>query len=575
MKVYGRVSKPRVFHEVQRGRGQHMTGEQSQSQFSSDDESEQRDVAPSRDKPQRENDDVFGFLDPGNGRHTRVNRGRRRRKRTATLVGEDSPDEETLAARNDGGVQELELSVESFLDGVQRRTASQWEQQLQEGESSFLDKFLEGTTESATTAEVKYKGTPEAHDKKMYNNTRTILVKRDDEFGDGSEQEGEDEGKPDNSFGANSFHELRNLGHSLKYRQDLEFLLTDCISHAERLLNVNLSIRRDNLFKEYLSKHHANDIWGLCFNEDAPSPELDFLKGTLLSELKLRPTEIRSWPTFSQLITRLSNNYSKPNGPAKNKKKKTSKMVLMNYNEFYSKSHFDTSLDLALDLLQYYHKEVSLGSELQRNILVFVSEHPEREDTLVKTYSTLSNILLDCTINDSSTFNFLLEVFTKNLPTGYANPYYSQGFILLTNRLLEEFKMTPQLADQIALPTFSLIVADLLDGESTIEQQKTNVCQLALCLNVLDYCDIGIKIEQWSKVPQILSGLQKQGADKFLVGLFALTVSLVSIKSLSVHPTTPSLQELLRQELHSLKIIAKDNKSVSSKVEYALGKLCF
>lgn len=409
-----------------------------------------------------------------------------------------------------------------------------------------------------------------------------------------------------------NYSELKNMGTSLKYQYDLDFLLIDTndpeVTEAElipKFINFALLLENEDAFFEYVKKYRLMEIWCWIFPNDwrfYESNILTFFQIYLANKLQLPESEdIPDSCLNNILINILKNEKYKKQFNIQREKIKISKITRLNYNDFIKTSNAKSSFEYALNVLINYDKKllysnaqiiftslfelltVSTNQILPQldGVLTILNELLEQEDSELLTIShTEKNNLIDSLSNE-------------NLCSQYdSNTDFIKCIILLTN--YQDLNLSPKTFENLFIDNLTCIIESLtgksFNNDVVSLEIDLLILKLGLCLNIITYKqDWNIKelYPLFSKLQSKISTLLKQISTNeekdvidecikpqihFIYNMFCTNVAYFFI-STNTSADKDTLNIIKIRLIQFLKETEEFNKSIFLKVSNALQKL--
>lgn len=411
----------------------------------------------------------------------------------------------------------------------------------------------------------------------MYDRSRTILYNKEEEENaiEGSEEKddtteisGEDPSSADGS--THHYNELKNMGESLKYQDDLGFLTEklpsklDTDSFTSRLLNLALTLKQDEDFLKYVDKHCAIDVcsWSLA-KKAFDHPVTTMLQAFLLAKIDL-PQENLPFLSEKLVITLLSADKVPP------KSALHSKMTRLNFIDFLERTDHTTGQVYALKLCLKY-RNILKSEDISRRVIRLIEEN-EKPQLRVLLHPLAECILTQDTTNlrDFTQGSSLLSNLVAALPQECHDEFLIKSLILLSN----EHKIITQASKDDKTKIMNCSLDFVLDNDCPEKSDKSDmvILHLGLILNLVDACDWQIDASRLELARDTLSKNTDTGNTEFVV--FMLSLALTHLLHRSGVLLRRDEKNLLTKILKSFDNDATNcNESIRVKVSTALNYL--
>lgn len=417
---------------------------------------------------------------------------------------------------------------------------------------------------------------------KKYNRKRTILLDQEKENNiesdTPSEYSSESSSEEENDLTLNKkpnktqhFNALRIMGDSLKYKEDLDFIISASDSDnpdifVSQLLNLILTINKDQAFGNHIVRHYSPDIWNWCFRKrQKNSNDILLLKGYLLSQLKIPNEHIPSMAILEEFINSMVKHSTIPKTL-----KYSNKITQLTYNEFLQKLDVKPCVFYSIKLTDFYASDIFTSYDKADLLFKMLENTPNiyLSDMFALLESVLSFEGTKASISSSDHLKF-----TKLLISKCEKFQTDQGLIktiiLLTNDSAIAKSIPQDENNSLFETTFNFIVEKL--EESSDESIDVLILNLGLCLNIIDYCNSDLRINEkvWKQTLDLILKIKRIIQNKLVLSLFCLTFALfVRLSNTSV---TRQTKRFIGNELM---IFSKDaenfNSSILNKINYAL-----
>ena len=411
----------------------------------------------------------------------------------------------------------------------------------------------------------------------MYDRSRTMLYNKEEE--ENAIEEGEEkedtteisEEDPSSADGStHHYNELKNMGESLKYQDDLGFLTEkspsklDTDSFTSRLLNLALTLKQDEDFLLYVDKHCAIDVcsWSLA-KKALDHPVTTMLQVFLLAKIDL-PQESLPFLSEKLIVALLSADKVPP------KSALHSKMTRLNFIDFLKRTDHTTGQVYALELCLKY-RNILKSEDISRRVIRLIEENKNPQ------LRVLLHPLADCILTQDTTIlqdftqgSSLLSNLVAALPQECNDEFLIKSLILLSN----EHKIITQASkdDKTKIMNCSLdFVLDNVRAEKS-DNLDMVILHLGLILNLVDACDWQIDASRLELARDMLYKNMNTGNTEFMVFMLSLALTHLLHRSGVLLPRDE--KNLLTKILKPFDSEAKNcNESIRIKVTTALNYL--
>lgn len=445
---------------------------------------------------------------------------------------------------------------------------------------------------------------------KVYNSSRTLLIDNNAEAEEQSmiddyleETQKEENLKFDNNTGSSNevnssskntgrtyhYNELKNMGKSLKYEEDYDYLTNNLTNNSTLLQVISVVlefitvINSDKNFFRYLKEQHPKDIclWSLK-KQFLKSEELVLMQGYILSEFGLNTDQLQSITNIERFIICLQQIFDVPNQLRSN-----NKLLKLTYKDFLKINGNNSGFDYAIKLWNLYIDKIlpenilqlfssliripkeSLHSIIHFDVLYF--------DLLQK---ILSNPKFNIQLKDATREKCMLCEFLNDKESLLNEENYLKCLILLTNdpNILDELNTSNK---NKIIELSSPFILDYFRGNQGPEIDRP-ILQLGLCLNVIRDCDNNINdlnniLKNIKSI--IIGGNDNFGSNGLLEGLLILNFAYMTIIIKQSNPNNECIlngKEKLQivNELKNFQTIASTfNETINEKIIYAINEI--
>ncbi|GFP69254.1 protein RAD61 [Saccharomyces cerevisiae] len=526
---------------------------------------------------------AFNFLD--GSKASKRKRRRTYQKHDANITSSIEPDvqdEDSITMHNEfESIRKIYNDINEFILKLPR------------ADDDILNKMLEN--EMKMDDAVENNSIRTSKDKK-YGKFRTILINKNKE----NEIMGEEVDQKANTLSLNNadnssaekegltstnhYNELKNMGDTIKYQDDIEFLLSNSKSndnttvpineYFKKLLNLSLMIINDEEFFQYAKRYFKKEIIKLSFAQfRSDFPELILLQGYLLHKVSESQSDFP--PSFDNFSIELS----KDDGKIRTKKNKhINKLSHLNFEDFLRKTQFKTGLYYSLSLWEM-HGNLSLDIIKRISILASNKDLFSRH---VKTFVPLLEKLITDSefchmyIEQPEMFDSLISNLNNQFKDMLDDDSLIKILILLTNMEVHNYTLWKE-ADMI----FQSSMNTILESIHPLTDAKVDniLLHLGLCLNICSRENSRLKLDGklWYDMRTIFVKMIRDGSDtenRLVQGLFYLNFSFLIKQRKENSNLDPGELNLLLVELEAFKSeTSQFNEGISNKIEIALNYL--
>ncbi|AGO10180.1 AaceriAAR187Cp [[Ashbya] aceris (nom. inval.)] len=560
MKVYGRHGRyNRLATAFEK------TGNEEDSWFSSDDENQGKPVSddttklslsqerctelaegaiePNRKRPanRTQTDPVWEFLErPASGQK------RRRRATCDATEREDSASQEFINAVN--VVQGIVSSLKPAKEVVEHWAELEAEVQDDRGKNGQA----------------------------VYGKTRTMLAKAEEESdAEPVAQETEERSAPGDEVLSRHFNELRTMGETLKYSEDLDFILTDeSMTTGEQRRNNMMRLCLDMMNNEdlcqYIVKYRHREVWEWCFQGTDPKQKVISLLQCFIADKipLLRHDKRWSMLSLEKFILPLATDEVFP------KKIAGSRLVKLNYQDLLRRLKFTNTCQYALYIWATYmlDRDAVGGAVLALAQLISRGRF-EDWDTACSLLE--NNIIAAPTGSDIEEYAHAFQALARLSKERLANEGVLKCLIKLTNhstvlafsadllpKLVQNLAASVRLHQEKLLGSISEAIANLL------------ILQLGLCLNIVSETAATASTDEITDFRTVFDSVlaNKPTEMSFVLQLFLL-VYAYSAGAAGVQ-LTPAEAEFLKSELEAFAIdVSSYNRNIHGRITRVLQTL--
>ncbi|CAD6609675.1 BAH_G0008580.mRNA.1.CDS.1 [Saccharomyces cerevisiae] len=526
---------------------------------------------------------AFNFLD--GSKASKRKRRRTYQKHDANITSSIEPDvqdEDSITMHNEfESIKKIYNDINEFILKLPR------------ADDDILNKMLEN--EMKMDDAVENNSIRTSKDKK-YGKFRTILINKNKE----NEIMGEEVDQKANTLSLNNadnsnaekegltstnhYNELKNMGDTIKYQDDIEFLLSNSKSndnttvpineYFKKLLNLSLMIINDEEFFQYAKRYFKKEIIKLSFAQfRSDFPELILLQGYLLHKVS------ESQSDFPSSFDNFSIELSKDDGKMRTKKNKhINKLSHLNFEDFLRKTQFKTGLYYSLSLWEM-HGNLSL--DIIKSISILAS-NKDLFSRHVKTFIPLLEKLITDSefchmyIEQPEMFDSVISNLNNQFKDMLDDDSLIKILILLTNMEVHNYTLWKE-ADMI----FQSSMNTILESIHPLTDAKVDniLLHLGLCLNICSRENSRLKVDGklWYDMRTIFVKMIREGSDtenRLVQGLFYLNFSFLIKQRKENSNLDPGELNSLLVELEAFKSeTSQFNEGISNKIEIALNYL--
>ncbi|SMN20306.1 similar to Saccharomyces cerevisiae YDR014W RAD61 Subunit of a complex (Scc3p, Pds5p, Rad61p) that inhibits sister chromatid cohesion [Maudiozyma saulgeensis] len=367
-----------------------------------------------------------------------------------------------------------------------RRTLLVKNSTIEDGEQSIVDEYLDEIEEN------RNKGT-ESNDSSVHI-TRSVIPKRNDK--------------------TYTFNELKNIGNSLKYQEDYDYLTntlqksTSLSSTISILSEFILAISGDDEFLLYIAKHHSDDICKWCLQQDpSNNQELLLLQGYILNLFHKSSDFFNKMENVKQVLLNLGKCVTVSVGLKTN-----SKMQKLMYLDFLKINGESSGLNYALNIWNTHITKFPTEyiAKVLR-LLMKISDNQEKTKYMCcSSYFSLLQTVLDALKDNDlegddidTEKREICKMLTNNNDL-INNDEYLKCLVIATNDRSSTAIIDHKTVDDIMEVILHSIIRHL-KGRS--EGNDDNIIlQLGVCLNTLNDCrtDINIPDTTWYRLKNLI-----------------------------------------------------------------------
>lgn len=384
------------------------------------------------------------------------------------------------------------------------------------------------------------------------------------------------------------FSNIINSNSNLKYQQDYEFLMNNKLPLYLQLLNLIDTMTEDEEFKKYLIKSNLTEFLNHCLkHQNNDDPEGRHLIMLALIELNVTMEEdigIVSKPlvklTTKSIISSINDTFQLNCITNVNK---FTKSTISNFIKSSNLNHI-TNHRLCIKLWSMYYNHLPQLLQYVHILVETGDDHELNSKYDVKYHVLLPSLILifgHLILDDMKSNMLLLEWFLRNHQYALTDKSFSMAFILLTNN--------KSLLDQLDTVKVNKIISSIMNAKasciSTEDRDilQLQICQMALCLNLTDYIDDNIQINDWDKIlnkvtqqmiPQLKTTFSTDDDNEFNLGMFILLLFSISCRSNQNKYKIGNSQDekTLLNQLKSFKLIADNNITITKNIDFVTEK---
>ncbi|CAI4057865.1 Rad61p SKDI_04G2460 [Saccharomyces kudriavzevii IFO 1802] len=523
---------------------------------------------------------AFNFLDGSKISKTKRRRTYQRHDAsTASSIEPNLQDEGNLMMQNESeSIKQIYNDINEFILNLPR------------ADDDVLNKMFENELNKDNVEEGENMLT--SKDRK-YGKSRTILISKNKENEMAEEEEDDQKANAvptNNPYGDNSekegltstnhYNELKNMGDTIKYQDDIDFFLSNSKNsvndsgsindYFKKLLNLSLMIINDDGFFQYARRYFKKEIISLSFfRVELDFPELMLLQGYLLG--KVSESQCDFPPSFESFSIELSRN----EGSICRKNRRINKLSHLNFEDFLQETQFKTGLYYSLSLWEMYGK---FSASMIKRISIIASNRDLFNQHVIKLIPLLEKMMSDSKfglifIKQPDIFDGVISNLNNQFKNMIDNDYFIRTLILLTNMEGHNHKLWESM-DMIFQDSMNTILKGI---HPLIDAKVDNVLlHLGLCLNLCGgkNCDLEVDDELWHNMRATFLKMIRDDSEvenRLMQGLFYLNFAFVVnqrkegdyLDSWELNTLTVALEAFESET-------SQFNEGISSKIEIAL-----
>lgn len=453
---------------------------------------------------------------------------------------------------------------------------------------------------------------------RYYNNRRTMLISTNNNMDDNNDEEKYNEEKththkhimdpfendivdddttlvvnvPKHKPRGRDLSFLTSNDDNIKYQQDYDFLINNNLPLYSQLLNLINAINEDNGFKQYIIKWNLVQLIHTYQDHcDMLKKEVKYLTMMLIIKLEVSSLEddILTQP-LSKILTKLiplsiGDRFELSN---LNHSKKLTRRNTLNFVE-YNRLNQVTCHNLAVKLWsQYYTQLPNIISEIPK-LIEFEQSPIKKVDIISEEYNintldlicnqimTFSSLVIDDMELNKIIFSWYMDVYNAYI---YNDQRFIMSFILLTNDNQTLIRHVPTVK-------INGIISGVINGLSLTKRENSSlvqlqICQLALCLNLVEFINNEIEIDEWDTLVTVLcedyhDENKGDGDYLFYIGMITMNILLISMhsKNPKLIITDSNIKHLLIHQLTIFETITNENQSILSKIDLIKEKFIY
>ncbi|AEY94841.1 FAAR187Cp [Eremothecium gossypii FDAG1] len=410
----------------------------------------------------------------------------------------------------------------------------------------------------------------------VYGKTRTMLAKaEEDSDTEAAAHESDERAAQGDEALSRHFNELRTMGETLKYSEDLDFILSDnSMTTPEHRRNNMLRLCLDMMNNEdlcqYIVKYRHREVWEWCFQGTDPKQKVTSLLQCFIADKIPLLRHDKRWAMLSleNFILPLATDEVFP------KKIAGSRLVKLNYQDLLRKLKFTNTCEYALYIWATY--------------LLYT-------DAVYGAVPALARLISRGQLKDWDTACSLLENNIVAAPSGSDIEEYAQAFQTLAGLSREKLTNEGVLKCLIKLTNHTTVLelsADLLPSlvrslamsvqlhqnniVSSISEIKTNllILQLGLLLNIVSEATTAASTEELTNFGAVFRSVfvKKPTEMSFVLQLFLL-VYAYSAGAAGVQ-LPPAEADFLKSELEAFATdVSSYNHNIHTRITRVLETL--
>lgn len=540
--------------------------------------------------------DSFQFLDKTNNKHKKRKIYARRTleaDNSDTVGGNKEEEEEEETEKKNV----IENDVNSFLDKLYRRN-NQEEVEDQDNNkcksTPSIFKILNGAYFSGEE-DADGNDSVEHVGKSIYNNKRTMLIEQDDKDKIETHEKvesGEEDGdyslldtNDDNSIVTHHFHDLKNIGKSLQYQQQLEYLFDSDSSIFNQILNLNIESAKDSKLCQLLVKNRLSEIWSLLFDsitynkKDSDAKELTHLRAHLLWNLNIPADDIPNRPQLIRFMKSLIVDTELPKSLTSRTKMvfHIKKIQQLTYKDFITNTTTLSNLQLLIKLWLRYVKFIRIDESMEDILSQLMGKVDKASPNSVDLMALLIQLVLkdhNDFQNPRTTFTMFHQFFYYNFSSMMNDTEFIQALFLLTNSSMP-------LDDKLNHYKIIYILQELLIDIKQKTQDPINndldttdlfICKSALCLSLITHLEDRNVISELRDLinRDTMIKLINTDLDPILVGLHTLVMSILLIDFDKDKNDQTEFYLTVSKQLKNFRGLAITNPSICNEIDKLL-----
>ena len=374
--------------------------------------------------------------------------------------------------------------------------------------------------------------------------------------------------------GSYNFNELKNIGKSLEYKEDFEYLTNGLTSSTPidgtiiMMCEFILAISNDPEFKDYVQKVHSDEVCEWCLRrEGCNSEELLLLQGYILGLFRFNYAILKNSTPIDATLKNLVKCKTIPEGEIF-----SNKLKRMTYNDFLKINDGKCGRTYAYEIWSNIVNDITDDNKvsISDSIVEDIASHIDQ-----KGFPTiLSFKLLEMMISTPVVLNHVtkpeeehnhINVITSIINIrNIQNENYLKCLILLTKDHCTFTTIEPCRTNKLA-ELCILRILDYFENHPDSQSDDTTTLQLGLCMNLVECLDSQMKHTNslWTRMEKALLYRTTNHTDQGLV--LALTYLVFAYLTL-LKEETSQLHERPLNFLENLVQIQKNCESVNEGV---------
>lgn len=391
--------------------------------------------------------------------------------------------------------------------------------------------------------------------------------------------------KLERNNGSYNFNELKNIGKSLEYKEDFEYLTADLKSNTPTnrtitiLCELILAFSNDSSFKDYIEKSHSNDVCKWCLQSSScDSEELLLLQGFILNTFPFDYMSLKTTTRIDDVLTNLAKCKVDYQSSAI-----SNKLQRMTYNNFLKVNKQKSGITHAF---QVWHKIISTcpgfnGRDLLNILFENINSSSGDDDAL----KALVFELLEMIISRGDILEDLVatrngyEQISDLLKVNTSHNIEDQNYL----KCLIHISKDPLIIDKVDHSELSRLVElcviqilDHFEKTNNMQSDDKTTLQLGLCMNIIEHIDSHMdrNLELWERLNKVITNNTSITNDQALItGLVYLIFAHLTLLTNDKVYLTERSSDLIERLNQVQKVCASVNATLGEKLCIAINKL--